>query len=88
MWANNSITALATWLKEFNASKARDKQVGFYGLDVYSLFDSIQVVVDELNKIDPKLAESVKQRYGCFDGMCMLTCSVARSPRLAYVSRL
>jgi len=32
------IAALAGWLREYNTSLPADKKVGFYGLDVYSLW--------------------------------------------------
>lgn len=38
-----------------------------YGLDVYSLNRSMQIVVDYLNTVDPKLADIAKRRYSCFD---------------------
>lgn len=59
MWANEEIANLAEWLK---INKA-----GFYGLDVYSLFDSISEVVSYLNIKHPELADEVRNRYSCFD---------------------
>src|SRR3712207_2285589 len=40
MWANWEIAALAEWLKTYNASLDKARKIGFYGLDVYSLWDS------------------------------------------------
>jgi erythromycin esterase len=41
MWANEEIVDLGEWLHRHNAELAEDKKVGFYGLDVYSLWDSL-----------------------------------------------
>jgi erythromycin esterase-like protein len=67
MWANEEVIALAEWLREFNHSRADDAKVGFYGLDVYSLYDSIDVVTRYLERVDPALAARARSSYGCFD---------------------
>jgi len=43
------------------------KKCGFYGFDVYSLFESIERVLELLEKIDPELADNARLRYACFD---------------------
>lgn len=40
--------------------------MGFYGLDVYSLWESMAEVVRYLDKVDPAAAESAKRAYECF----------------------
>ncbi|MFO7719904.1 MAG: erythromycin esterase family protein [Gillisia sp.] len=67
MWANWEIAALATWLKEFNAALAYDKKIGFYGLDVYSLWESMDQIVDYLEKEDPDTAVLAKEAVRCFE---------------------
>jgi len=68
MWANREIVTLAEWLREHNPSVADTERVGFYGLDVYSLWESMHAVVAYLERIDPKLAHGARRAYGCFDG--------------------
>src|SRR5688500_8870508 len=41
MWANREVAALAEWLREHNHRRAAEQQVGFYGIDVYSLWASM-----------------------------------------------
>ena len=41
MWANWEIVALIAWLRTYNDSRPPAQQVGFYGLDVYSLRESL-----------------------------------------------
>ncbi len=67
MWANQEVVALADWLHDHNRGRADDQQVGFYGLDVYSLWDSMASVVDYLDRIDPATARSARRAYSCFD---------------------
>ncbi len=41
--------------------------MGFYGLDLYSLNTSIEVVLNYFEKIDPDAADRARERYSCFD---------------------
>lgn len=67
MWANREVAALAEWLRAHNEHAPFDRQVGFFGLDVYSLWESMAAVVTYLERIDPALARSARRAYGCFD---------------------
>ena len=67
MWANEEVVELAEWLRGWNADKPDDRKVGFYGLDVYSLWESMDVVTRYLERKDPELAARARKAYGCFD---------------------
>jgi erythromycin esterase len=67
MWANWEIVALMEWLREYNKSQPVDKKVGFYGLDVYSLWESMDVIVNYLRKEDPKSAQLAIDAIRCFE---------------------
>jgi len=67
MWANWEVAALAEWLREYNNGKSGDRKVGFYGLDVYSLWDSMYAMMDYLQKEDPQAAQSVRKAIKCFE---------------------
>jgi len=56
------------WLKCHN-DKFEDPwdKVRFYGLDMYCLFTSADLVIEYLEKVDKKDAELAKQRYGSLD---------------------
>lgn len=41
--------------------------MGFYGLDVYSLWESMEAVVQFLQKIDPAAVKFAIDAYGCFE---------------------
>ena len=65
MWRNREVREFVDWLREHNVNAKPAARVAFYGLDLYSLYNSIQVVLDYLQSIDPKTAEVARQRYGC-----------------------
>lgn len=67
MWRNREVLKLVEWLRTYNQQRAYEKQVGFYGLDLYSLHASIAAVIDYLDKIDPEAAQRARHRYACFD---------------------
>jgi erythromycin esterase-like protein len=61
MWRNADVLDFAGWLRECG------RDVGFYGVDLYSLFTSIEKVIESLEKVDPAAARRARQRYACFD---------------------
>ncbi len=66
MWANHSVLKFVHWLKAHNDNvDAAYKQIGFYGLDLYSLHHSMEVVLNYLDQVDPATAEVARVRYGC-----------------------
>lgn len=67
MWGNWEIAALAEWLKDYNTTLPINKKVGFYGLDVYSLWDSMKAMINYLENEDPQAARSVKKAIQCFE---------------------
>lgn len=67
MWANWEIEALVNWLYEHNTDLSAHKRVGIYGLDVYSLWESIEAIVDYLQMHDRTLLPSAKRAMGCFE---------------------
>jgi erythromycin esterase-like protein len=67
MWANREVVTLVEWLKRHNRRRSTAFQVGFYGLDVYSLWDSMRAVVQYLERLDPSLAATARRAYNCFE---------------------
>ncbi len=66
MWANHSVLEFTHWLQAHNQKIIQsDNRVGFYGLDLYSLFSSIEIVLNYLETVDPETAEVARLRYGC-----------------------
>jgi erythromycin esterase len=67
MWANWETAALAEWLREYNRSLPLHEKIGFYGLDVYSLWDSMKAMMDYLQNEDSNAAQYVKNAIACFE---------------------
>ena len=67
MWRNADVLDFVGWLREFNDGRAPAARAGFYGLDLYSLFGSIQTVVGYLDTVDPAAAQRARYRYSCFE---------------------
>jgi erythromycin esterase-like protein len=67
MWANREIVDLVEWLREYNKNLSEEQRVGFYGLDVYSLWESMEVVIRYLRKIDPEAVKTAIEAYRCFE---------------------
>ena len=53
MWANREIVDLIEWLKKYNEKLPEEQKVGFYGLDVYSLWESMESVIKYLKRLIP-----------------------------------
>ncbi|WP_391119654.1 erythromycin esterase family protein [Psychrobacillus sp. L3] len=69
MWANEEIVEFVTWLKMHNEQKETKKKVGFYGIDVYSLWESLDEVITYLSKTNPNGTELefAKKALTCFE---------------------
>lgn len=66
MWRNQEVLDFIHWLRDFNLEhRPRERRVGFYGLDLYSMFTSIHRVLHYLKGVDPAAAEVARERYGC-----------------------
>ena len=66
MWANWEVAAFSEWLHSFNKNKP-GRKIGFYGLDVYSLWDSMREMLNYLEKEDPQAAITVRKAIQCFE---------------------
>jgi len=60
MWRNEEVIDFVEWLHGVG-------RAGFYGLDLYSMFASIDVVLHRLKELDPAAAARARARYACFD---------------------
>lgn len=65
MWRNEEVRDFVDWLRDYNAASPADRRVAFHGLDLYSLYNSIQAVLEYLDEVDPHSAAIARERYGC-----------------------
>jgi erythromycin esterase-like protein len=64
MWRNRDVEEFVDWLREHNRGA---EPAGFYGLDLYSLYSSMEAVLKYLQKVDPEAAGRARYRYACFE---------------------
>jgi erythromycin esterase len=65
MWANEEVAEFIDWLRGYNARTGAD--VGFYGLDVYSLWESMEAVVSYVEHNYPDLVPEARRAWECFE---------------------
>jgi erythromycin esterase-like protein len=68
LWRNADMLDFIGWLKDFNENAwSAEHQVGFYGMDLYSLHKSMNEVIAYLEARDPAEAAKARMLYGCID---------------------
>ena len=66
MWANREVADFLSWLRDWNRTRPAAARIGFYGLDVYSLWDSLRVVMSWLKANEPDALPDALQAWRCF----------------------
>jgi erythromycin esterase-like protein len=67
MWRNTVVLDFVEWLRDANVTRAPNERTGFFGLDLYSLFNSMEVVIKYLDSVDAEAARRARYRYSCFE---------------------
>jgi erythromycin esterase len=68
MWANEEVTDFCRWLRAHNAARGpAARPVGFHGLDVYSLWESLRGILTYLREHDPDQVPGALAAYRCFE---------------------
>jgi erythromycin esterase-like protein len=67
MWANQDVLEFIGWLRDYNLGRSPLERVGFYGLDVYSLWESLTRVLDYLHQNNPDHLNTAYQAFYCFE---------------------
>jgi erythromycin esterase-like protein len=68
MWRNAEILSLVDWLREYNDELGEGRRrVGFYGLDLYSMYTSISRCCATWTRPTPRPRSRARYRYGCFE---------------------
>lgn len=62
MWRNMEVRDFVEWLRSYNGEKG--DEVGFYGLDLYSMSTSMKEVIRYLDTVDTEMANVARERYG------------------------
>jgi protein-L-isoaspartate(D-aspartate) O-methyltransferase len=68
MWRNRETLRFLKWLRKYNAKhREPHEQCGVYGLDLYSMYTSIEEVLDYLDDHDAEAAQTARLRYACLE---------------------
>lgn len=67
MWRNHAVREFIDWQRAHNRELPADRAVGFYGMDLYSLYRSAEAVIGYLDGIDPDQAAQARRLYECLD---------------------
>ncbi|HEU4328521.1 MAG TPA: erythromycin esterase family protein [Roseiflexaceae bacterium] len=67
MWRNMVVHDFVEWQRAHNAALPTETRAGFYGMDLYSLYSSIEAVVSYLERTNPAAARRARQRYACLE---------------------
>ena len=67
MWANDDVVDFCRWLRRWNADRDDEGRVGFYGLDVYSLWDSMHELIAWLEVNEPGHVSRARRALACFE---------------------
>ncbi|MFJ6416048.1 erythromycin esterase family protein [Paeniglutamicibacter sp. NPDC091659] len=66
MWANAEVAGFLDWLRGWNLDRAESERTGFYGLDVYSLWDSLRQIFSWLEENAPDALPAALRAWKCF----------------------
>ena len=66
MWGNWETVAFAEWLSDHNRALSVNRKAGFYGLDVYSLHESLEAIIGYLKRVDPDALAVAEKAFRCF----------------------
>jgi len=67
MWANEEVAGFCRWLRAHNRRLAPAARVGFHGLDVYALWESLREILVYLREHDPDQVPGALAAYRCFE---------------------
>jgi len=67
MWRNAEVLRFAETLHAHNLERPPPRRIGFYGMDMYSLYRSAEAVVDYLSGVDEEQAAIARRQYAALD---------------------
>ncbi len=66
MWANEEALTMAEWLQDHNSGLPNSERTGLYGMDVYSLDESIKNLWDYMSSFDKPVFHDKAKLLECF----------------------
>jgi erythromycin esterase-like protein len=70
MWGNQEVASLITWMNQYNQNKPAAQKAGFYGMDVYCLWESMSELMPYIQGNDTlmQIARDVSQCFRPHNG--------------------
>jgi len=65
LWKNQATLELVEWLREHNAALPPEERVGFYGVDLYGLADSLRDAPRYLATLNEEAGAAAREAYDC-----------------------
>ncbi|WP_235336412.1 erythromycin esterase family protein [Pontibacter korlensis] len=65
MWGNYEVASLVTWLNQYNQTVINTSKIGFFGLDVYCLWESMTELMPYIQQ-NPSLVKAAQEVHQCF----------------------
>ncbi len=65
LWNNRETLDLVQWMREHNDTLEPEERVGFYGMDVYSFWESIRELSRHTNAMDSRTGRTVESALDC-----------------------
>ncbi len=66
MWGNYEFASLVSWLNTYNQSQKNVSKAGFYGLDVYCLWESMTELMPYIKNAEPDIKNAAQKVHTCF----------------------
>ncbi|HEX7017619.1 MAG TPA: erythromycin esterase family protein [Patescibacteria group bacterium] len=67
LWANQEMLEFIEWLRAYNDRVDKEEEkIGFYGIDVYGLWESLDIVITYLQERVPESVDAVYAAFKCF----------------------
>lgn len=67
LWANTEMVRFCRQLREHNLTLPPERRVGFYGLDLYSLWGSLRALLDHVTDHRPDYLDETLAAYRCLE---------------------
>jgi erythromycin esterase len=65
MWNNEETEELIVWLREYNMNLPENERIGFFGIDLYAMWESIREVINYMESNYPEESDRVRNAYNC-----------------------
>ncbi|TVQ10854.1 MAG: erythromycin esterase family protein [Balneolaceae bacterium] len=65
MWNNREVLDMVEWLRSYNDGKSAGEKVGFYGMDMYAMWESIGQVTAKAGQHDSRIGNRLQAKYEC-----------------------